>query len=87
MNIKEAKTEVENAVKAYLIKDKYGKYKIDRVRQRPVLGIGAPGKGNGNRSYLIFNDTPYKAKCHRSAVHRKKDLRRKRIYCFGIHNE
>ena len=45
MNIKEAKTEVENAVKAYLIKDKYGKYKIDRVRQRPVLVIGAPGIG------------------------------------------
>ena len=45
MNIKEAKTEVENAVKAYLIKDKYGRYKIDRVRQRPVLVIGAPGIG------------------------------------------
>ena len=45
MNIKDAKIEVENAVKAYLIKDKYGRYKIDRVRQRPVLVIGAPGIG------------------------------------------
>ena len=32
MNIKEAKTEVENAVKAYLIKDKYGKYKFIELR-------------------------------------------------------
>ncbi|MCJ7856425.1 AAA family ATPase [Lachnospiraceae bacterium NSJ-143] len=45
MNIKDAKTEVENAVRAYLIKDRYGKYKIDRVHQRPVLVIGAPGIG------------------------------------------
>ena len=45
MNIKDAKIEVENAVKAYLLKDKYGKYKIERVRQRPILIIGAPGIG------------------------------------------
>ncbi|MCI1960105.1 MAG: AAA family ATPase [Clostridia bacterium] len=45
MNIKEAKQEVENAVKAYLLKDKFGKYVIERVRQRPLLIIGAPGIG------------------------------------------
>jgi hypothetical protein len=45
MNIKEAKIQTENAVKAYLLKDKYGRYKTDRVRQRPVLIIGAPGIG------------------------------------------
>jgi len=45
MNIKEAKIQTENAVKAYLLKDKFGRYKTDRVRQRPVLIIGAPGIG------------------------------------------
>ena len=45
MNIKDAKIEVENAVRAYLLKDKYGNYKIERVRQRPILVIGAPGIG------------------------------------------
>ena len=45
MNIKDAKQEVENAVKAYLSKDKFGNYVIERVRQRPLLIIGAPGIG------------------------------------------
>lgn len=45
MNIKEAAMEVENAVRAYLVKDNYGEYRIDLVRQRPLLIIGAPGIG------------------------------------------
>ncbi|MGL4791668.1 MAG: ATP-binding protein, partial [Anaerotignaceae bacterium] len=45
MNIKEAKQEVENAVKAYLLKDLFGNYRMDLVRQRPLLIIGAPGIG------------------------------------------
>ncbi|MCI8342287.1 MAG: AAA family ATPase [Firmicutes bacterium] len=45
MNIKEAFTEVENSVRAYLTKSKYGEYRIPVVRQRPLLIIGAPGIG------------------------------------------
>jgi len=45
MNIKQAKDEVKNTVKAYLLKDKFGSYRIDLVRQRPLLIIGAPGIG------------------------------------------
>ncbi len=45
MNINEAKIQTKNAIKAYLSKDKFGRYKIDRVHQRPVLIIGAPGIG------------------------------------------
>ena len=45
MNIKEAFKEVENSVRAYLVKDKYGQYRIPVVRQRPLLIIGAPGIG------------------------------------------
>ena len=45
MNIKEAFKEVENSVRAYLVKYKYGQYRIPVVRQRPLLIIGAPGIG------------------------------------------
>ena len=45
MNIKRAKQEIIDAVEAYLSKDEYGDWLIPRVRQRPVLLIGAPGIG------------------------------------------
>ena len=45
MNIKEAKQEVQHAGKAYLAKDEYGRYRIEKVQQRPLLLIGAPGLG------------------------------------------
>ena len=45
MNIKEAKQEVINTVKAYLEKDSTGDYLIPAVRQRPVLLMGPPGIG------------------------------------------
>ena len=45
MNIKRAKEEIVNTVKAYLQKDEEGQYLIPAIRQRPVLLIGAPGIG------------------------------------------
>lgn len=45
MNIKRAKKEIENTIKAYLQKDRYGDYVIPAIRQRPILLIGAPGIG------------------------------------------
>lgn len=45
MNIKQAKQEIMNTVKAYLEKDEQGKYRIPVIRQRPVLLLGAPGIG------------------------------------------
>ena len=45
MNIKRAKKEIENTIKAYLHKDAYGDYVIPSIRQRPILLIGAPGIG------------------------------------------
>ena len=45
MNIKEAKTEITNTLRAYLAKDEYGAYLIPAVRQRPVLLMGPPGVG------------------------------------------
>lgn len=45
MNIKRAKEEIKNTIKAYLLKDENGEYAIPPVRQRPVLLMGAPGVG------------------------------------------
>lgn len=45
MNIKEAKQEIINSVRAYLSKDEQGNYMIPSVRQRPVLLMGPPGIG------------------------------------------
>lgn len=45
MNIKQAKNEIKNTVKAYLKKDQYGEYAIPENRQRPILLIGPPGIG------------------------------------------
>lgn len=45
MNIKEAKEEIKNAMKAYFTKDKYGDYVISLEKQRPVFLMGPPGIG------------------------------------------
>lgn len=45
MNIKEAKTEITNTIRAYTRKDSPGRYCICALHQRPVLLIGPPGIG------------------------------------------
>ena len=45
MNIKDAKNEIINTLRAYLKKDSSGKFVYPLVRQRPILLIGPPGIG------------------------------------------
>ncbi|MBR5047244.1 MAG: AAA family ATPase, partial [Eubacterium sp.] len=45
MNIKRAKEEIKNTVKAYLKKDGHGEYLIPEIRQRPILLMVPPGIG------------------------------------------
>ena len=45
MNIKEAKEQIQNAIKAYFTKDEFGNYIIPIERQRPIFMEGAPGIG------------------------------------------
>ncbi len=45
MNINEAKSDIKNAVAAYLTKDKFGNLVIPVERQRPIFMLGAPGIG------------------------------------------
>lgn len=45
MNIRDAKTEIKNALLAYHRRDEEGHYKYPPVRQRPILLMGPPGIG------------------------------------------
>ncbi|MBQ1245858.1 MAG: AAA family ATPase, partial [Clostridia bacterium] len=45
MNIKQAKQEIFNTLRAYLQKDELGNYRIPALRQRPILLMGPPGIG------------------------------------------
>ena len=45
MDIKRAKQEIEDTVKAYLAKDPLGECAIPAIRQRPILLMGPPGIG------------------------------------------
>lgn len=45
MNIKQVKKELIRTIQAYLLKNEDGEYRMDFVRQRPVLLIGPPGIG------------------------------------------
>ena len=45
MNIKEAKEQISNAMKAYFTKDEFGNYAIPIEKQRPVFLMGPPGIG------------------------------------------
>ena len=45
MNIKQAKEEISNAMRAYFTRDAYGNYAIPIEKQRPVFLMGPPGVG------------------------------------------
>ena len=45
MNIKRAKQEIMDTLRAYLAKDQFGNYRIPTLRQRPLLLMGPPGIG------------------------------------------
>ena len=45
MNINQAKTQIKNAITAYLAKNEYGEPVISTERQRPIFLMGPPGIG------------------------------------------
>lgn len=45
MNIKQAKEEIKHTLRAYLRKDEQGNYRMEEIKQRPVLLMGPPGIG------------------------------------------
>ena len=57
MNIKRAKNEIKNALKAYLATDEFGAYRIPPIRQRPILLMGPPGIGKTQIMQQIAEET------------------------------
>ncbi len=45
MNIKQAKEQIQSAMRAYFSKDEFGNYVIPVEKQRPIFLMGAPGIG------------------------------------------
>ena len=45
MNIKEAKEQIKNAMRAYFTQDEYGRFLIPVEKQRPIILMGPPGIG------------------------------------------
>lgn len=57
MNIKRAKNEIKNALRAYLARDEFGAYRIPPIRQRPILLMGPPGIGKTQIMQQIAEET------------------------------
>ena len=84
MNIKQAKQEIINTVQAYLTKDETGEYAIPvtaasgtSVRTsgyRQDRNYGTGGAGVRDQSGLLYDHTPYKTECDRTAVYLKENL-------------
>ena len=80
MNIKTAKEEVKNTVKAYLLKDDHGQYVIPQIRQRPMLLIGPPGIGKTQimeqiaRECGLYDNTSYETECGRTSIYKGKRI-------------
>ena len=56
MNIKEAKEQISNAMRAYFTKDEFGNYMIPIEQQRPVFLMGPPGIGKTAIMAQIANE-------------------------------
>ena len=58
MNIKRAKNEIKNALRAYLARDALrDAYRIPPIRQRPILLMGPPGIGKTQIMEQIAEET------------------------------
>ncbi|WNX85643.1 AAA family ATPase [Agathobaculum sp. NTUH-O15-33] len=72
MNIKRAKEEIKNAIRAYLSRDSFGQYRIPPVRQRPILLMGPPGVGKTQIMEQIAEETGIGLVCYTITHHTRQ---------------
>ena len=97
MNIKQAKQEIKDAVRAYLAKTPEGDYRIAPVRQRPMLLIGPPGIGKTHygtdcqrvrdRACFLYYYAPHETERSRPSVYPKRYIWGKRGFHYGVYDE
>lgn len=97
MNILQAKNEIKNTVQAYLSKDSFVEYEMEAKNQRPLLLIGPPGIGKTQIMEQIAKEcqmdlsaiqyASYASKCCGPSFYSRKEISRKDILDYGIHNE
>ena len=88
MNIKRAKEEIKDSIEAYLAKDDLGNYEIPRIRQRPILLLGAPGIGKTQiMEQIAYHHPPHQAERHRPAIYLAEGVRWKELFGDRIHHE
>lgn len=72
MNIKRAKDEIKNALRAYLSRDEFGAYRIPSIRQRPILLMGPPGIGKTQIMEQIADETGVGLVCYTITHHTRQ---------------
>ena len=53
MNIKQAKEQIQSAMRAYFSKDEFGGYVIPVEKQRPIFLMGPPGIGKSRTPMIL----------------------------------
>ena len=77
MDIKQAKQELRQTIRAYTARTEDGLWRIPREKQRPVLLMGPPGighpvaacAGGACRPRLLYHDAPHAPERARPASH------------------
>ena len=90
MNIKRAKQEIKNTIRAYQLKNADGTYRIPSIRQRPVLLMGPPGVGKTQimeQIAEVYDHPSYKTERHWSSIYPAKRIWWEDLFCNGIYHE
>ena len=91
MNIKRAKEEIKDTIKAYLLKDENGEYVIPSIRQRPVLLIGPPGVGKTQIMEQISRECrvgpSHQTERGGPSLHREKNVWGQGVCGDGVYHE
>ena len=86
MNIKQAKQEIKDAVRAYLAKTPEGDYRIAPVRQRPML-YGTDCQRVRDRACFLYYYAPHETERSRPSVYPKRYIWGKRGFHYGVYDE
>ena len=96
MNIKRAKQEIKNTIRAYQLKNADGTYRIPSIRQRPVL-LKFPDQIFDPDMFslcfivfaisVVYDHPSYETERHWSSIYPAKRIWWEDLFCNGIYHE